>query len=110
MREPRCEPFAKSSDIFVVTVTYNYIVYDYIIVDHHYYTNHIYIYMYIYIYIYILYSCGAVAVDWSRGGATRLWLGLGWLLYCRRRENMVGANMVLAEFIKFVNYSYLRAC
>ena len=81
MREPRCEPFAKSSDIFVVTVTYNYIVYDYIIVDHHYYTNHIYIYIYVCIYIYILYT---VAERLQSTGRAEARPGSGWVWggYC----------------------------
>ena len=73
-------------------------------------------YAYVYIYIYIYYrerERYRYASFFQRLPHPRDPVGNGrarQISSFRRRENMVEVNMVLAEVIKLVNYSYLRVC
>ena len=66
---------------------------------------YIYIYIHIYIYIYIyIYINQAEELEAARAASGAAKAGDS-----RRRENMVGVNMVLAEFIKF-NHGLYKPC
>ena len=81
-------------------------VYIYIYIHTYTYNTYIYIYIhdiYIYIYVYIRPALGSGAPLRFTVGQTSASPA------CRRRENMLGANMVLAESAKF-KYGLYNSC
>ena len=70
---------------------------------------YIYLYIYIYIYIYPLQLHLAVHAIQGLGHGVHDLQVVGVEALFRRRENMVGVNMVLAEFVKF-KHGLCKSC